>query len=86
MRLAEPKITLADFLPDDLNAVPAYAETRCIIALAAAAGARAVYNDGSHYPLMVADDFQLDFRQHPGLGVVAAFARYGTRYQAQILA
>lgn len=80
------KRTTADFIPDDLKAVPAYGEVGTIISLAAAAGAESIEtNSGWPYPLVIGDGFQLDFRQHPILGTVASFARYQRRRDSQPL-
>ncbi|KAI9158063.1 Peptidase M17 domain-containing protein [Paramyrothecium foliicola] len=73
------KHTAADYLPDDLQAVPAYGEVGCIVAMAAAAGVHTLKtNADSMYPVIIGHSFQFDFRQHPILGTVGAFARYGT--------
>jgi hypothetical protein len=70
--------TLCDYLPDDLQAAPAYAEVGCIVAMAAVAGALSFKPDPqSAYPIIVGPGFQFDFRQHPTLGTVGAFSRYG---------
>jgi hypothetical protein len=31
----------------------------------------------SQYPIIIGDDFQFDFRQHPTLGTIGAFSKYG---------
>lgn len=68
--------THCDYLPDDLRAAPAYGEVGCIIAMAAAIGAKSFRSDPqSAYPIIVGDGFQFDFRQHPVLGTVGAFSR-----------
>ncbi|KAK4160026.1 hypothetical protein QBC43DRAFT_373344 [Cladorrhinum sp. PSN259] len=76
--------TMADYLPGDLLAVPAYAEVGFIVAAAAAAGIQsmtvapdAVSQSAYQYPVIVGNGWQLDFRQHPTLGTVAAFSSYG---------
>ena len=69
-------ITPADYLPSDLIAVPAYGEVGLIVAMAAAAGAYSwKFNSQSPYPIIIGEDFQFDFRQHPTLGTVGAFSR-----------
>ncbi|RYP42602.1 hypothetical protein DL767_000126 [Monosporascus sp. MG133] len=70
--------TQCDYLPDDLRAAPAYAEVGCIVAMTAVAGAVSFKSEGqSAYPIIIGDGFQFDFRQHPTLGTVGAFSRYG---------
>jgi hypothetical protein len=72
------EITAADYLPDDILAVPAYADLGFIVAVTAAAGAYS-FKIGSQfaYPVIIGDGFQFDFRQHPALGIVGAFSKYG---------
>ncbi|KAK3998286.1 hypothetical protein QBC44DRAFT_1586 [Cladorrhinum sp. PSN332] len=78
------EITMADHLPGDLLAVPAYAEVGFIVAAAAAAGMQSltVSSEASQhpykYPVIVGNGWQFDFRQHPTLGTIAAFSSYGT--------
>ncbi|KAK0673204.1 hypothetical protein QBC41DRAFT_266937 [Cercophora samala] len=72
--------TMADYLPADLVAVPAYAEIGFLIATAAAGGAHSLIftgSESSHYPIIIGDGFQFDFRQHPVLGTVGVFSQYG---------
>ncbi|ETS75043.1 hypothetical protein PFICI_13527 [Pestalotiopsis fici W106-1] len=65
-------ITAADYLPDDLKAVPAYADIRTIVVLAAVGGVKSFEPEiGSSYPLLIAPTFAIEFRQHPALGRVA---------------
>ena len=73
--------TAADYLPDDLRAVPAYAEVGCIIGLAAAAGLSSIREIGpqSPYPVIIGKGFQLDFRDHALLGSIGAFSMHGRR-------
>ena len=72
--------TAADYLPSDFLAVPAYGEVGFIVAMAAAAGAYSwQFNPQSPYPVIIGEDFQFDFRQHPTLGTVGAFSRYVQR-------
>ena len=69
--------TEADYLPSNLIVVPAYGEVGLIVAMAAAAGAYSwKFNSQSPYPVIIGEDFQFDFRQHPTLGTVGAFSRY----------
>ncbi|KAK4170754.1 hypothetical protein QBC36DRAFT_316418 [Triangularia setosa] len=73
---------MADYLPGDLLAVPAYAEVGFLVAAAAAAGAHSLNivseaSFQSRYPIMLGNDFQLDFRHHPMLGTVGVFSQYG---------
>lgn len=70
--------TVADYLPDDLIAAPAYAQFSVIIAAAAAAGAHFQYVEGEkRYPVILGRNFQFEFRQHPILGTFGAYSRYG---------
>jgi hypothetical protein len=70
--------TAADYLPDDVLAVPAYADLGFIVAVTAAIGAHSFRtNSQSRYPVIIGDGFQFDFRQHPTLGNIGAFSRYG---------
>ncbi|KAK4197319.1 hypothetical protein QBC40DRAFT_161103, partial [Triangularia verruculosa] len=67
--------TLADYLPSDLLAVPAYAEVGLLTAVAASARAHSLFtasepSSQSAYPIVNGKDFQFDFRQHPLLGIV----------------
>lgn len=73
--------TAADYLPDDLRAVPAYAEVGCIIGLAAAAGLSSIREIGPQnpYPVVIGKGFQLDFRDHPLLGSIGVFSMHGRR-------
>jgi hypothetical protein len=72
------EITAADYLPDDILAVPAYADLGFIVAVTAAAGAHSFkINPQSVYPVIIGNGFQFDFRQHPTLGNVGAFSKYG---------
>jgi hypothetical protein len=74
------QITAADYLPDDILAVPAYADLGFLVAVPAAAGTYSFKTDSqSVYPIIIGDGFQFDFRQHPQLGMLGAFSRYGKR-------
>ncbi|KAK4232630.1 hypothetical protein QBC38DRAFT_463337 [Podospora fimiseda] len=79
--LIETETTMADYLPSDLLAVPAYAEVAFIVTACAAAGIKSMTLSGDQssvqYPVIVGDGWQFDFRQHPTLGTVAAFSQYG---------
>lgn len=66
----------ADYLPDDLVAAPAYAQIGAIVAAAATAGIQKLHVDQQNYPILLGQGFQVDFRQHPALGVVGAYSRY----------
>jgi hypothetical protein len=77
--------TFADYLPDDIIAVPAYADVGFIVTMAAVTGAHSFQRDSqSPYPIMIGEDFQIDFRQHQTLGTIAAFSRYGESNQSQV--
>lgn len=67
----------ADYLPDDLMAAPAYGQVGAIIAAAATAGIQKLYIDQQNYPIVLGHGFQIDFRQHPSLGLIGAYSRYG---------
>lgn len=66
----------ADYLPDDLVAAPAYAQIGAIVSAAATAGIQKLDVDQQSYPILLGQGFQVDFRQHPALGVVGAYSRY----------
>ncbi|KAH8162457.1 hypothetical protein CIB48_g5775 [Xylaria polymorpha] len=71
------KMIIADYLPDDLLAVPAYAQVGFIVAAAAAAGAYSWKTDKqSEYPTILGRSFQFEFRPHQTLGMIGAFAKY----------
>ncbi|KAK4172780.1 hypothetical protein QBC36DRAFT_246864 [Triangularia setosa] len=74
--------TLADYLPSDLLAVPAYAEVGFLTAVAASVGAHSLIATSeasvhSAYPIIIGNGFQFDFRQHPLLGTVGVLSQYG---------
>ncbi|KAI0013710.1 hypothetical protein F4779DRAFT_562917 [Xylariaceae sp. FL0662B] len=71
------RVTDVDTLPDDLPAVPAYAEVGCIITLSGATGARYMRIDTQSglNTGIVGSDFQFDFRNHPILGLIGAFSK-----------
>ncbi|KAJ0109455.1 hypothetical protein J7T55_000380 [Diaporthe amygdali] len=66
----------AEYLPDDLVAAPAYAQLGAIVAAVATAGIQKLEMDQQRYPILLGRGFQVDFRQHPVLGVVGAYSRY----------
>ncbi|KAK0372560.1 hypothetical protein CMEL01_01420 [Colletotrichum melonis] len=69
------QLVTADYLPDDLIAAPAYGQVGAIIAAAAATGAQVkMTDDKSLYPVILGRQFQFDFRQHPTLGTIGAYA------------
>jgi hypothetical protein len=68
--------TAADYLPDDVLAVPAYADVGFVVVMAAVSGAHSFTDTTSLYPVIVGEDFQFDFRQHQTLGTVGAFMKY----------
>jgi hypothetical protein len=71
-------VTAADYVPDDLRAVPAYTDIHAIVVLAAVGGVRSFEPEiGCSYPLLVAPRFEIEFQQHPVLGRVAAFSGNG---------
>ncbi|KAI0521856.1 hypothetical protein F5B22DRAFT_594349 [Xylaria bambusicola] len=68
---------IADYLPDDLLAVPAHGEVGFIVAAAAAAGAHSWEPDKrSGYPAVLGERFQFEFRAHQTLGTVGAFVKF----------
>lgn len=70
---------VADYLPDDITAAPAYAQVGAIVAAAVTAGIQKLDIDkhaSRNYPIIFGQGFQIDFRQHPALGVVGAYSRY----------
>ncbi|KAK4186489.1 hypothetical protein QBC35DRAFT_501046 [Podospora australis] len=69
------KHALADYLPSDLVAAPSYAEVGFLVTAAVATGATIESTD-SRYPILIGPDFQLEFRQHPTLGIIAAFSSF----------
>ncbi|KAI3555046.1 hypothetical protein CABS01_11545 [Colletotrichum abscissum] len=71
---------VADYLPDDLPAAPAYAQVGLILAATAMVGVQIRMNEqNSAYPIVVGQGFQVDFRDHPLLGLVGVYSRYVTR-------
>ncbi|KAK4447353.1 hypothetical protein QBC34DRAFT_132236 [Podospora aff. communis PSN243] len=74
--------TTADYLVSDLLAVPAYADLGFIVAAAAASGGHSYQNDWdpvmAAYPVIEGAEFQFNFRQHPTLGTIGVFSRYGS--------
>ncbi|KAF2968426.1 hypothetical protein GQX73_g5132 [Xylaria multiplex] len=71
------KNTIADYLPDDLLAAPAYGEVGFIVAAAAAAGAHSWQIDKQWgYPIVMGHSFQFEFRSHPTLGMIGAFVKW----------
>ncbi|KAH0425115.1 hypothetical protein CcaCcLH18_11134 [Colletotrichum camelliae] len=73
---------VADYLPDDLPAAPAYAQVGLIIAATAIVGVRSLKNEKhSAYPIIVGQGFQVDFREHPLLGVIGVYSRYEKKGQ-----
>jgi len=74
--------TVADRLPSDIQAVPAYAEVRCLVVLGVAIGCNKLKLDPDNgYPLLTGDGNQLRFRRSgdPYLGLCAVFERYNNR-------
>jgi hypothetical protein len=79
------------YLTDDLLADLAYADIAFIIATAAASRVHIFTTGGqdsnqSLYPIIMGNGFmgngfQVDFRQHPTLGTIGAFPRYGNGSQ-----
>ncbi|KAI3549567.1 hypothetical protein CSPX01_02218 [Colletotrichum filicis] len=79
--LWEREVT-ADYLPSDLVAAPAYAQIGVIvIAIATHGWAKWPHDPSSKYPVIFGQGFQFDFRQHPILGTIGAYSRYGGKSQ-----
>ncbi|KAI1178019.1 hypothetical protein F4777DRAFT_139452 [Nemania sp. FL0916] len=75
------KKAIADYLPGDLLAAPAYGEVGFLFTAAAAAGAHSWELDKqSGYPTIIGRGFQFEFRQHQTLGMVGAFVKYDYNY------
>jgi hypothetical protein len=69
--------TAADYLPSEVQAVPAYVDVDTIIALAATAGCdKLTMESESGYPRLTGTGVQIRFRRDPFLGVVASFEHY----------
>jgi hypothetical protein len=77
--------TLANHLPSDVQAIPAYGDVETICNLALFAGGRTITLDDK-YPRITGPGMQLSFRYHPSLGMVAVFESYvkptGYRYSS----
>ncbi|KAK4232627.1 hypothetical protein QBC38DRAFT_6855 [Podospora fimiseda] len=75
--------TMADHLPSDLLAVPAYAEVGFIVPATAHSGMQSLTLASEtpqhpfQYPMIVGNSWQFDFRQHPTMGTIAVFSSYG---------
>lgn len=71
------KRVAADFLPSEVQAVPAYMDIDTIVVLAATAGCdRLTMEPGARYPLITGTNVQVRFRTDQYLGDVASFERY----------
>ncbi|KAK2729066.1 hypothetical protein CKAH01_10505 [Colletotrichum kahawae] len=71
---------VADYLPDDLPAAPAYAQVGVIVAAATSAGFRSSkIGTQSSYPTIIGPGFQVDFREHPILGTIGVYSRFQER-------
>ncbi|KAF7536877.1 hypothetical protein G7054_g4145 [Neopestalotiopsis clavispora] len=74
------EITATDHIPDELRAVYAYTDIGTMVALGVVAGAKNLEPEpGSSYPILIGTEIQIEFRQHPVLGTVAAFSKYGSK-------
>ncbi|KAI0110486.1 hypothetical protein GGR51DRAFT_511399 [Nemania sp. FL0031] len=84
MRVVPLKVKIADYLPDDLLAVPAYGEVGFIVAAAAAAGAYSwKVDERSGYPTILGRSFQFEFRSHQTLGTIGSFIKYDYRLESR---
>jgi hypothetical protein len=73
----DTRLCSTDYLPNDIQAAPAYATVDILSILALVAGCRSL--ELSHeFPVVRGPYTQLDFRPHPALGVVAVYQRYLT--------
>jgi len=83
------EVTTADYLTDDLLAVPAYVDVGFIVAAAAAAGAHTFQlatsrdSNQSLYPIIMGGGFQFDFRQHSTRGPSVPFRVTATTQPAK---
>jgi hypothetical protein len=74
---AVTRSTLADYLPAEVQVVPAYIDIDTIVALSAIAGCyKAIIEPQLGYPIMIGKGIQIRFRRDPFLGVVASFENY----------
>jgi hypothetical protein len=78
-RFSSTKTIIADYVPSDLIAVPAYAQVGLIVVTMAASGAKIQADNQSRYPVITGSGYQFEFRQHPSLGVVGWFSDYQFR-------
>ncbi|KAI1359277.1 hypothetical protein F5Y08DRAFT_319985 [Xylaria arbuscula] len=77
------KKQIADYLPADFLAVPAYGQVSFIVAAAAAIGAYSWDIDvRTGFPTILGRDFQFEFRQHPSFGMIGAFDQYSSGLRA----
>ncbi|KAH9234673.1 hypothetical protein K456DRAFT_1761828 [Colletotrichum gloeosporioides 23] len=68
---------IADYLPSDLVAAPAYAQIGVIVTAAATHGAATqIIDHKSDYPVIMGRTFKFEFRQHPILGAVGAYSDF----------
>lgn len=73
----ETRLTPADYLPSEIQAVPAYMDIDTIVVLAAAAGCDTLTMEpDSDLPRLTGANAQIRFRREPFLGVVASFEFY----------
>ncbi|KAI1298377.1 hypothetical protein F5Y03DRAFT_270452 [Xylaria venustula] len=69
---------IADYLPSEFLAVPAYGQVGFIVAAAAAIGAYSWKPDPlSRFPTVLSNTMQFEFRQNQTIGTVGAFVKYG---------
>jgi hypothetical protein len=74
----QTKRTAADYLPSEVQAVPAFIDVDSIVVLAAMAGCDTLTIESEvGYSLITGATIQVLFRRDPFLGVVASFERYG---------
>jgi hypothetical protein len=73
----QTKRTAADYLPSEIQAVPAFIDIDSIVLLAAMAGCDSLtIEPESGYPLITGTTIQVHFRRDPFLGLVASFECY----------
>lgn len=79
------KHTRTDYIPTDLVAAPAYASIRDMVTLAALAASpsklRFVYQSTSLLSSVHGPEFDLDFRQHPAIGIHGVFQTFNALYR-----
>lgn len=69
--------TATNNIPSDVAAAPTYGQVKALVLPAVAASCGSIrIDDGELYPVVVGENRQLLFRDHPLLGVTAVFENY----------